>query len=60
MRQEYCHGWGIAQAVGKTVMIVPDDALVKQQTKEVGDMHSAAYVRGKKVDRPEVFTMGYT
>ena len=48
---------GIAQAVGKTVMIVPDKTLVDQQAKEVGDMHSAAYVHGKKVEGPKVFTL---
>ncbi|MCE0722694.1 DEAD/DEAH box helicase family protein [Legionella resiliens] len=47
---------GIAQAVGRTVMIVPDETLVKQQIKETTDLLSAGVVNGVKV-APRIFTL---
>ncbi|HHT0595002.1 TPA: DEAD/DEAH box helicase family protein [Legionella anisa] len=48
---------GIAQAVGRTIMIVPDQTLVKQQIKETTDLLSAGIVQGVKVDAPRIFTL---
>ncbi|KTD40880.1 DEAD/DEAH box helicase family protein [Legionella parisiensis] len=47
---------GIAQAVGRTVMIVPDQTLVNQQSKETSDLIGAGVVNGVKVT-PRVFTL---
>lgn len=47
---------GIAQAVGRTVMIVPDKTLVDQQSLETQKMLGAGVVNGKK-HTPTVFTL---
>lgn len=47
---------GIAQATGRTVMIVPDETLVKQQSEETIDMLGKGIVNGVKVSPPRVFT----
>ncbi|MCE0722695.1 MULTISPECIES: DEAD/DEAH box helicase family protein [Legionella] len=47
---------GIAQAVGRTVMIVPDQTLVNQQSKETSDLLGAGLVNGVKAT-PRVFTL---
>ncbi|WP_412757156.1 DEAD/DEAH box helicase family protein [Legionella bozemanae] len=47
---------GIAQAVGRTVMIVPDQTLVNQQSKETTDLLGAGVVHGVKAV-PRVFTL---
>lgn len=47
---------GIAQAVGRTVMIVPDETLVGQQSSEVRSMLGAGKVNGNS-KIPSVFTL---
>jgi superfamily II DNA or RNA helicase len=48
---------GIAQAVGSTVMIVPDKTLVNQQVSEVKKMlDSSTYAKDKPVEKTNVFT----
>ncbi|MCW8444621.1 DEAD/DEAH box helicase family protein [Fluoribacter gormanii] len=47
---------GIAQAVGRTVMIVPDKTLVDQQSLETQKMLGAGVVNGNK-HTPSVFTL---
>lgn len=47
---------GIAQAVGRTVMIVPDKSLVDQQSAEVHKMLGDGLVRGEK-KFPTIFTL---
>lgn len=47
---------GIAQAVGRTVMIVPDKTLVDQQALETQKMLGAGVVRGSR-QTPAVFTL---
>ncbi|KTD63339.1 DEAD/DEAH box helicase family protein [Legionella shakespearei] len=47
---------GIAQAVGRTVMIVPDETLVGQQSSEVRSMLGAGKVNGN-TKIPTVFTL---
>ncbi|KTD73896.1 DEAD/DEAH box helicase family protein [Legionella tucsonensis] len=48
---------GIAQAVGRTVMIVPDQTLVNQQSKETSDLLGAGIVNGVKVAPARIFTL---
>ncbi|HHF7340748.1 TPA: DEAD/DEAH box helicase family protein [Legionella anisa] len=48
---------GIAQAVGRTVMIVPDQTLVNQQSKETTDLLNAGMINGSKAVPARVFTL---